>query len=312
MVVGTRNGGYYIKAGEIALAINKSGDGEYESTALINANHINISATQDVHTLAGDIEHDENGNLVIKNAGGLYVRRTEDGVTSQFGVWDNGNLTGGVMVQKINGTTETTIRADKINIDGIVTALAAKHVGVGSLEVEGATEFKGTVYCEVGLSAEEKVRSNTGFDPGTNTVHTEHSLKINGVEKAKFLGTADVNFTNASVTVTLEDSGWQINDASTGDYTRTFTPKKDGVAVASQVKTISAQSIWNLGWNACRSWVLDHSHSVVEGCTSWNSNDNATALYVAPQSGAAKATGRDQVWRYGGSKKTYYSAPSAK
>lgn len=313
MVVGTRNGGYYVKAGEIALAINKSGEsGEYESTALINANHVNISATSDVHTLAGDIEHDADGNLVIKNAGGLYVRRTKDGVTSQFGVWDNGNLTGGVMVQKINGTTETTIRADKINIDGIVTALAAKHVGVGSLEVEGATEFKGTVYCEVGLSAEDKVRSNTGFDPGTNTVHTEHSLKINGVEKAKFLGTADVNFTNASVTVTLEDSGWQINDASTGDYTRTFTPKKDGVAVASQVKTISAQSIWNLGWNACRSWVLDHSHSVVEGCTSWNSNDNATALYVAPQSGAAKATGQNQVWRYGGSKKTYYSAPSAK
>lgn len=308
MVVGMKDGDAYIKAGEIALSINET-DGT--STALIDADHINISATSTVHTLAGDLEHDANGRLVIKNAGGMYVQRTEGGVTSQFGVWDNGNLTGGIMVQKINGTTETTIRADKINIDGIVTALAAKHVGVGSLDVEGATEFKGTVYCEAGLSAEDKVRSNTGFDPGTNTVHTEHSLKINGVEKAKFLGTADVNFTNASVTVTLEDSGWQINDASTGDYTRTFTPKKDGVAVASQVKTISAQTIWNLGWNACRSWVLNHGSTVLSGYSSWNNGNNAN-LYVAPTGGAQIATGQSQKWRYGGSVVTRYEAPSAK
>jgi len=145
-----------------------------------------------------------------------------------------------------------------------------------------------------------------------NDTHGVHSLKINGVEQAKFLGTADVNFNKAAAVVTLDDSGWIINDASTGDYTRTFTPKKDGVAVASAVTTISAQTIWNLGWNACRKWVLDNSHSVIEGAHSWNSSDNATALYVAPQSGAAKATGQNQVWRYGGTKKTYYSAPSAK
>ena len=47
MVVGTRNGDNYIKAGEIGLAINKSGEtGSYESTAYINANHVNISATK--------------------------------------------------------------------------------------------------------------------------------------------------------------------------------------------------------------------------------------------------------------------------
>lgn len=46
LVVGTRNGDNYIKAGEIGLAINKSGEtGSYESTAYINANHVNISAT---------------------------------------------------------------------------------------------------------------------------------------------------------------------------------------------------------------------------------------------------------------------------
>ena len=155
------------------------------------------------------------------------------------------------------------------------------------------------------------VEANNGFTYMTQNVKW-CDFKIDGRVVQEFLGTGDINFNTPSVTVTLDDSGWIINDASTGDYTRTFTPKKNGVAVTDQIKTISAQTIWTLGWNACRKWVLDNSHSVIEGATSWNSNDNATALYVAPQSGAAKATGQNQVWRYGGSKKTYYSAPSAK
>lgn len=155
------------------------------------------------------------------------------------------------------------------------------------------------------------VEANNGFTYMTQTVKW-CDFKVDGRLVQEFLGTGDINFSTPSVVVTLDDSGWVINDASTGDYTRTFTPKKNGTAVTDQIITISAQTIWNLGWNACRSWVLDHSHNVVEGASSWNSNDNATALYVAPQSGAAKATGQNQVWRYGGSKKTYYSAPSAK
>lgn len=111
MVVGTRNGGYYIRAGQIALEINKTGkDGSYESTAYIEANHINISATNTVHTLAGDLEHDAQGRLIIKNAGGMYVQRTESGITTKYGVFDNGNLTGGVVVEKINGQKGTITR----------------------------------------------------------------------------------------------------------------------------------------------------------------------------------------------------------
>ena len=178
MLIGTRNGENYVIAGEIALAINKSGQtGSYESTALINADHVNISATTDVYTLAGDLYHDATGKLVIRNAGGLYVQRTEGGITSQFGVWDNGNLTGGVMVQTINGTSQLTLRADKIDIDGIISALAAKAVGVGSLEVEGAATFKGAnLYAEGAITAEEKIRANGGFDPGDGYTYTNKSF----------------------------------------------------------------------------------------------------------------------------------------
>lgn len=122
MVVGTRNGGYYVKAGEIALSINKSGEtGQYESTALINADHVNISATSTAYTLAGSLERTADGKLLIKDAGGLYVQRTEAGVTAQFGVWDNGNLTGGIIVDKVNGTTNTYIKGDHVNISATNT-----------------------------------------------------------------------------------------------------------------------------------------------------------------------------------------------
>ena len=123
MVVGARNGGYYVKAGEIALAINETGEpGSYESTAYITANHINISGTSTAYTLAGAMHTDAQGRLIIDNAGGMYVERTEQGVTSLFGVFDDGNLTGGVIVNKVNGSTGTYITGDHVNISATGTA----------------------------------------------------------------------------------------------------------------------------------------------------------------------------------------------
>lgn len=140
MVVGTRNGGYYIKAGQIVLAINKSGEtGQYESSAYIDADHVNISATQDVYTLAGELERDANGRLIIKSAGGMYVQRTESGTTVQVGVWDKGNLTGGIMVTQINGQSAIKIKADVIDVEGVLTAqnLQAGISRISTLQVSG-------------------------------------------------------------------------------------------------------------------------------------------------------------------------------
>jgi phage minor structural protein len=169
MIVGTRNGNNYVKAGEIGLAINRSGEtGQYESTAYINADHVNISSSTSAYTLSGAIEHDANGKLIIKNAAGLYVRRERAGVTAEFGIWDTGSLTGGVMVREINGQTETqisgnkidingstiTISADRIDITGIInsqvfkTAVASIEYLAGDLQVMGAVDIGGV--CNVG------------------------------------------------------------------------------------------------------------------------------------------------------------------
>lgn len=305
MVVGTRNGGYYIKAGEIALSINKSGtSGSYESTATINANHVNISATDDVYTLAGDLEHDANGRLVIKNAAGLYVRRTESGTTAEFGIWDKGNLTGGVMVNQINGQTNLKLSADVIDIDGIVSALSTKILNVGEVHA-GVLDGRSVL--------------TDGVEMGGETF-TVMDFTVDGVHKAYFLGTGDVDFDRAAakaegaaaVVVTLDTGSWTVVDSSTGDYRRTVTAKKDGVSAATD--TISAQQIWNLGWNAARAWMLDHDHSCLSGYTTYN-NGTSTNLWRQDSSvpgGWAVATGAARVWRYGGSVDTYYELPPAK
>jgi phage minor structural protein len=133
LVVGTRNGDQYIKAGQIGLAINKTGEaGSYESTAYINANHVNIGASNSIHALVGSLVYDPTTNsLVFKEpVGGVVVEKTEQGVTAQFGVWDKGNLTGGVMVQQINGQTVEYITADHINISATNTV----HTLAGDIE----------------------------------------------------------------------------------------------------------------------------------------------------------------------------------
>lgn len=137
MVVGTRNGGYYVKAGEIVLAINESGEpGQYESAAYISADHVNISGTNTVQTIAGAMELDANGHLVIKEGAGLYLERTSGGSTAQFGVWDRGNLTGGVMVSQINGQSYLKLKADVIDIDGIITALQSEDLETATMTAE--------------------------------------------------------------------------------------------------------------------------------------------------------------------------------
>lgn len=136
MFAGIKDGDEYIKVGQICLAINESDD----ILANIKADHVNISATSTAHMLAGSIVYDANGNLVLKEStgGGVYVEHNEHGTTSMFGIWDKGNLTGGVMVQQINGQTAIKISADTIDMDGIVTGLQSYNIECGDITCEGS------------------------------------------------------------------------------------------------------------------------------------------------------------------------------
>lgn len=129
MVVGEYVDGYKIQAGEISLAINETSG---QSLATIDANHINISATDSVHVLGGSVVYDQNGNLVLKEStmGGVLVEHDDQGVKTTYGVWDRGNLTGGVMVQQINGQTDVFISGNVIDINGSELIINADHIAL--------------------------------------------------------------------------------------------------------------------------------------------------------------------------------------
>ena len=301
-----------------------------------------------------------------------------DGETRSFGFYDEGNLSGGIMVSKINSDEfEVKIKASKVDL--------GEYATVGTLEakiVETVSGWSEDFSCKNFSS--DTVVSGTVDGDFINGLEGPQacSFTVDGVELAQFLGTADINFNIAdtatykaaigvksialkddsvapeysngylsvpviaipnaggtaettlsvdasnaystgytaghtagvsdgakNVKVTLDTGSWQTVNASTGDYQRTVIAKKNGSNAATE--TISAQQIWNLGWNACRSWVLNHDHTVLSGYSNWNSG-NETALYVAPTGGANMATGKKQKWRYGGTVKTYYELPATK
>ena len=176
MVAGYKNGNEYIKAGQIVLAINESGEsGSYESSAYVNADHVNISATNTAHLLAGSIVYDANGKLVLKDSSGAGIYIERQGGSASFGIWDKGNLTGGVMVQEINGTTETTIRADKINIQGIVTALESYTLKVENIDAQdGQSVFSDIQTVDITVSDTVDTYTLDAVDVDTTT------LTVNG------------------------------------------------------------------------------------------------------------------------------------
>ena len=143
MVIRKKNGTDYIDAAAIALSINESTG---ETTALIKADHVNISATSTAQLLSGAMMMDASGNLVIKEGAGLYVQHTSGGSVAKFGVWDDGNITSGIIVSKINGEISTTIKAAYIDIDGIVSQLSAYDIQCDSISCTTESSFDGGIY----------------------------------------------------------------------------------------------------------------------------------------------------------------------
>jgi hypothetical protein len=168
MFAGIKNGDEYLKVGQICLAINDSDD----VLANIHADHINISSTSTAHMLSGSIVYDAQGRLVLKESsgGGIYTEHTNQGTTTTVGIWDKGNLTGGVMVTQINGQhgTKLTLKADVIDIDGLITALTTKSLTVASMTMTSTAYMLGQMtyqFIPVSWKSKTVVTSvgNTGF-----------------------------------------------------------------------------------------------------------------------------------------------------
>ena len=191
MVVKRRNGNDYVVAGNIILAINNSGEsGSYESAAYINANHVNISATNTAHLLAGSIVYDANGKLVLKDSSGAGIYIERQGGSASFGIWDKGNLTGGVMVQQINGQSAVKISGDVIDIDGSSIVISADrvdlsaYVTISELNVVDAKISNLTSGATTASSLKTNLLSaSTGFTYQSNAVSWKSLSVGTGVSK---------------------------------------------------------------------------------------------------------------------------------
>jgi phage minor structural protein len=337
LVVGTRNGNNYIKAGEIGLAINKSGEsGSYESTAYINANHINISATNTAHTLAGDLEHDAQGRLIIKNAGGMYVQRTESGITTKYGVFDNGNLTGGVVVEKINGQkgTITRVRGSVIvigddqtidptyrgkTLDGTLTQITSDFTTVNTLlakKIEAddinattvtAALSKATLVNVKQLSASSSIGC-TGPISGASLSIGGHGMNIydgqvssDGTTLTLFrLSGGSLSFNKAA---TLQATYGGDNKGTEATYTVTGSPAANFPSGATKTGTFT------LHINAKAAWVTDPNGTIRARVDNPSDTDEAYNNGWNDCRDAALDSG-SKLSYYTGDVTTKYDAPS--
>lgn len=150
-----------------------------------------------VTAVAGDIEIVEDPTthtktMVVKSGGGIKIRR--DNV--EYGIYDNGNLTAGVIVSKINGGT-TRISGKNVIIDGdttingtaIANSLEGKSIEAGYVNTQSGIGTEGSIYAY----------GNIGTDGDLYT----------GGSKVNLLD-ATVNETTGIVTITKAD-GSTIN-----------------------------------------------------------------------------------------------------
>ena len=238
-----------------------------------------------------------------------------------------------------------TITGGNLIVDGMITAnnLETAIAGISTLNtgdiVCGDLTSNGdfsclSVDCSSGLVSALYLEVDGNY-------YERHTISIDNVAVAHFLGDNDVNFSGSAagyaqavadckvaVAAALADAGWSGNHqtviSATIDSTNQVLRINSAIAnimypgestatpVSISLGNFDLSSLftsqYNQGWNDC----LDACTQVTgvwRDVSLWNSG-SAVALYVSPASGAAPATGSAQVWKYGGRQVTMYTIPT--
>lgn len=126
------------------------------------------------------------------------------------------------------------ISADHIDIDGLITALETKELGVGRLHVEGQAEFLKSIYAEDWISTDETVYAGVGFNTGGYTATWQSQEVVTGV-----------SITLPSVTLSASHA---FTYAIAGDTTN--LGKETGNLVTAKTngsRSVSSKTIYYLG-----------------------------------------------------------------
>ncbi len=144
----------------------------------INQNSIwAVCGAYDVYTDSGGTKH-----LVVKDGAALSIERNH----TEYGLYYEGNLTAGVIVDRLNnnGTTTAKIKASLITLDGQAVANSLETQTVDVQELHAADQLS--------------IEAAHGFIYNTQVVDW-HDLYVDNVWQCEFLGYAETDSVNISI-----------------------------------------------------------------------------------------------------------------
>ena len=240
--------------------------------------------------------------LIVNDGTALVLERNH----TEYGVYDEGSLTGGIIVDKVNGQTgqaitrilgtlivignDQSIDADYRGktLDGTLTAITSDFTSVNTLLAQKieATDINAQTVTAAAVGA-----TFSGVSSLSATTSIGCTGPISGTEI--WSGGSRLNLIDASVS----------NDGKTLTITRA-----SGAAI-----NFTSGGSYNDGWNDCVDDAAERSHNCLTGYTSWNNGSSSTLYYYDTSSLSYKvASGSARYWKYGGTTHTYYSLPDKK
>lgn len=297
------------------------------SQIIVNENGIDSS----VQSIQGDMDDVNTWKVTAESR----ITQTETSISQIVSaVGSNGQVTAASIMLAINGDTSSVkISADEIDINGIVTALAAKSVGVGSLTVEGSTDFKDGIYAEDTIYTEQAlssgtyveagsyvdaatyVKAGTGFYVGNSELKLlDASVSNNTLTITKTDGTTVTFSKAASVTLSGEWSGsaaagksFKVTASPSGVVTNVpfYSPSLDGMAASASSKT------WASDYKSFDQEISvydSNSEDLYKETLTFNTAASYTAGATAEAAKYSSLTGRE-VLSSGGT--AYYQAGSS-
>lgn len=156
-----------------------------------------------------------------------------------------------------NGSTNIKLKADHIDIDGLVEKLETRTLGVGGLHVEGFAEFYKKAEFEAGLMSEDKI-TTPSIEVGNQMLNVADATVDGNVLTITYVNGNTVNFSKA----TSLSGEWSSNK-----WTVTASPQGNTIAVLPQVHAVSSQ-----GGNYTNVYVGTHDGS------NWTNHGSATKL----------------------------------
>ena len=247
-------GGIQVNSSDITAAVGRISTVEGKVTD-IEGSALWINRTN-IATVTGKMSVDSNGDLVVDNGVGLYVTRDN----TKLGIWDEGNLTAGVVTGLVNdstGQTYTAIDSDHIYLN------ATQNVKLGdriTIDSSGYTKFTGVSFFD-----------GTTHDATINNGKvTAYELDVSSGGNLTFVGSStgeyyDLSATNVQTIVT--GFGTVSSDQSTGVVTIPYKTIRYPTAGSNSQNinfNIANMAFYqnHVGISSTGSWLWDSSDEV--------------------------------------------------